>query len=103
MELKTFIKESLKALIEGIEEAKDYALAHGATINPLGQSPVHSDQIREYMFWDKQSERYGQYVEFDISIMASTDNEKKEGINVGIGNASAGIGLFSKKRKRITV
>ena len=40
MELKTFVAETLKQIIEGVAQAQAYAKENGATVSPIASSKL---------------------------------------------------------------
>ena len=57
-------------------------------------APVDLIEGRQNLFYDKLSKKYGQLVEFDISVISTKGKKKKEGIGVNFGN----IGFFSRRK-----
>jgi len=77
MELREFIYETLKNIIDGIQDAQDYADTTNGTGKIVPQLPVGSGSID---------------VQFDVAVLAekSTTAEGKAGISVFSVGASAG-------------
>lgn len=77
MELREFISETLKNIIDGIQDAQDYADTTKGTGTIVPQLPAGSGSIE---------------VQFDVAVLAekSTTAEGKAGISVFSVGASAG-------------
>jgi hypothetical protein len=89
MELKNFVAETLKQIIEGVVSSQRTARESGAQVNPgrlasvgglLYSSPGGTDSV--------------QMVDFDISLTESRGDEAKGGIGVFFG--SVGLGAQGK-------
>jgi len=94
-ELKDFIAESLKQIIEGIEKAQTHAQKKGALINPSSFSIV---EMKRKKF---DNVPFTQDVEFDVAVtLGKLDN--KEG-SVGIFPISSYFGLGGKLKAEKTV
>ena len=86
MELKEFIAESLKQLVDGVGTAQEYAKDKGASINPAGLKYGFQSGKLEVAHDSVHSE-IPRIVEFDIAITVSESGEAKAGLAVfaGIG------------------
>ncbi|WP_404304955.1 hypothetical protein [Neorhodopirellula lusitana] len=87
MELRTFIKETLVQICDGVNDAATEVNVRGAIINPDG---TQSDGNSTYV--NPSFQRTVQDVEFDVALTA-TEGTGTEG---GIGVMAGVIGLGSK-------
>lgn len=90
MELGDFIANTLKAVIDGVTQAQEYAKQHDARINPRDQQINGKQLIRR----DSSPDQMGQFVEFDVAVTASEGTEGKAGLGIMV----ASIGLGSQVR-----
>jgi hypothetical protein len=93
MELKEFVEETLRQLIDGVSSATDFARQKGAVINPETLEFV-SDSGQSDM-WCEQRGRIASRVSFDIAITASESNEA--GGKAGISLAPFRLGAEGKR------
>lgn len=98
VELKDFVAESLKQLIEGVVIAQKYANETGATVNPKGL--FFDGNTKSYMVSIPKSGSLStnppvpQIIEFDIAVTASEGSEAKAGI--GVFSGVIGLGTQAK-------
>ena len=94
MELRDFVAESLKQVVDGIVNAQEYAKEKGAFINPKGM--VHSPNIGLVVTQNLGSGYYPipQIIEFDAAVTVSEGMEAKAGIGVFAG--ALGLGTQAK-------
>lgn len=88
MELKTFITQTLKEIIDGVSDAQEYASIKGAKINP--EKLKINNATNQAIFSDSRNENYAQIIEFDVAIAANEDTKNKG--KVGIFTGVLGIG-----------
>ena len=88
MELKDFVAETLKQIIDGVRESQAYGSEHGAVVSPAQMFQLSSGQPG---FTDG-SQRPVQPIEFDVAVTASEGTKTKGGIGVFMG----GVGLGSQ-------
>jgi len=88
MELKEFIYQTIKSIIEATAETQIFARKLGAKVNP----PITFRTDQGMQLWDKDEGQPIQQVEFDVTITASKDKNTKGGIGISIAN----IGLKSQ-------
>lgn len=90
MELKDFVAETLKQIVAGVSSAQQDIKEKGATVNP------HGIQMASGILYatDRQNANSVQMIDFDISLIATQDNELKGGIGVFFG--SIGLGAQGK-------
>jgi hypothetical protein len=88
MELKNFVSETIKHVIDGVINAQEYATAKGARVNPrLAYMPKQATQM-----WELKTEQPVQFIEFDIAVTASEGTKTQGGVSVLVGV----FGLASK-------
>lgn len=87
MELKQFVSESLKQIIDGVNEARSYAEQNGAMVNPTRWSWNSSNVQVKY---DPKSGAAIETVEFDVAVTAIEGTETKGGIGVFMGAVNLG-------------
>ena len=91
MELKDFVSETLKQLIDGVKEAQPYAIESGGAINPKGLQYLEgSSGVVQH----KETTRIGQEIEFDLEVTVIEEKGRKEGAGVFV----LGIGLGTQKK-----
>ena len=85
MELREFISESLKQIIAGVKQARDYAKGDEARINP-------SVTPRPGSLYHMASNTHLQDIEFDVAVTVTEEKEKAGKISVlaGIFGGEAG-------------
>jgi hypothetical protein len=81
MELREYIAETLKQLIDGIVDAQEYAETKGASINPRGlKHGFQSHQLE--VAQDSVQTEIPQMIEFDVAVTVSESGEAKAGVGV---------------------
>lgn len=93
IELKDFVAETLKQIIDGVILAQKYAKETGAIINPKETLEAPSGVIK-----GTDTGRNAQIVEFDVAITVSQDTEAKGGGKVFIGIAGIGSEIRSERQ-----
>lgn len=95
MELKEFVSESLKQIIDGVIDAQTYAQSKGASIIPsrmvyahAGNNPVIRSDLRGDL------KKPVQIMEFDVAVTVTQAGEAKAGL--GIFSGVLGIGGQAK-------
>jgi hypothetical protein len=88
MELKDFIRTTLREIIDGVAEAQKEARGKGANINPMGVGFTRNSQ------WNYSTGAEPQAVSFDVALTESKGTGTEGGVGVFLG----GIGLGSKGR-----
>lgn len=81
MELKDFVSETIKQLIDGVVVAQEYASTKGAKVNP--QLLFRTDQGMQ--MWEKKTGQPAQSIEFDVALTASEGSKAQGGVGVMIG------------------
>ena len=93
MKLDEFISETIKSVIKGLDDCKEFAIEHNARINPRFRPKTNSDE--NYIFYNKEEGAVKvSKVDFDVAV---TVTEKEEnGINAGISVYGIGLGAKTK-------
>jgi hypothetical protein len=87
MELKIFVAETLKQLIEGVKAAQEYAKTEGAVVNPNDR--LRYGDSKEYATSGTTGLR-AQVVDFDIAISAQESDQYKGGVGIFVGPVGIG-------------
>ena len=87
MELKDFVSESLKQIIDGVNEAKRYADENGARINPERQ--IHNSNNASSRK-DAKNGATIETVDFDVAVTVTEGTQTKGGIGVCTGIVGLG-------------
>lgn len=89
MELKTFISETLKHIIDGVDDAQRYVeyTQLSMAINPKGGSSVPSSSTSNFIYTD-----YGlaAVVDFDIAVTTTETGSAEGGAGIFVGAFSLG-------------
>jgi hypothetical protein len=93
VQLKDFVSETLKQVIEGILAAQVFAKEKGALVNPRGLVPLTPDSDK-YIVDSGEQAAIPQFIEFDVAVSASESGEAKAG--VGIFAGAIGVGTQAK-------
>ena len=80
MELKDFVAESIKQIVDGVVETQTYAATKGAQVNPTHLQPISTKGAT--VFKDHQGSRFAQSIEFDVAITAG--DESNAGVSAGV-------------------
>lgn len=80
MDLKDFVSETLKGIIDGVVDAQSYALKKGACINPVQMGIAR--QTNAIMRVGNDSITYVQKIDFSLSVQQSHLADGKIGIEV---------------------
>jgi len=106
MQLKEFITETFKQIVDGIVEAQDYGGPKGARISP-GDLTCRTDQGLQ--FWDKKTGEIATLIEFDVALSTTEGTGTKGGIGIFVGPIGVGsqgqsdAGQSSSSRIKFTV
>ena len=87
MELRDFVAESIKQIVDGVNEAKAYAAEKGARINPERQSFHASSAGGRY---DTKSGASIETIEFDVAVTVTEGTQTKGGIGIFTGFVGLG-------------
>jgi hypothetical protein len=98
MELREFVSETIKQIIDVVSQAQEYAHEHNAWVNP-GVGGFSFYERKNFAIFgssviDGGNPMYAQIIEFDVAIIASKGGEAKGG--AGLFIASIGLGLTGK-------
>ena len=89
MELKTFVSETLKQIVEGVKQAQEDVKDMGATVNP--PSTAYAEK---QLYVTDYNKRTVQIIDFDISL---TETEATQtGASIGVFFGSVGLGAHGK-------
>jgi len=93
VELKEFVAESLKQIIDGVQTAQAYAEQKNATVNPSG---LYETQGHYEVNNEEPNSNFpiAQFIEFDVAVTVTEGKEAKAGI--GIFAAAIGAGTQAK-------
>ena len=86
MELKDFVSETLKQVMQGVKMAQENAAEVGGTINPSGfivpgkSMPVHTGM-----------NLVGQMINFDIVVSTHDTDKAKGGVGIFVGEIGVGV------------
>jgi len=86
MELKDFVSETLKQVMEGVKLAQEKATELGGTVNPVG-----------FVNTDKNAPRsmdgtlIAQVIDFDIVVSTSDTDKAKGGAGIFVGEVGIGV------------
>lgn len=84
MELKTFIKETIENIVDGVVESQTAIAKKGAEINP------RKVQFRQNGEWNNYNSGMPHSVEFDVGLTAIDKSGSTEGVGVFLGAISLG-------------
>ena len=88
MELREFVAETLRQLIDGVAVAQGYATEHGATVNP-SDIWYQADQ-GVVKIQDRATGALVQEINFDVAVTANDGTKTKGGIGVFAGAVGLG-------------
>jgi hypothetical protein len=89
MELKTFVSETLKQIVEGVKQAQEDVKNLGATVNPSNTA-----NAEKQLYLTNTTRRTAQVIDFDISL---TETEATQtGGSIGVFFGSVGLGAHGK-------
>lgn len=89
MELEKFISESIKSIIKGIADSKDFAIEYGARVNPEMQ-PQNIKQEMMILYKGENGGKTLTKLDFDIAVTAT--NESTSGGSGSINVFAAKVG-----------
>ena len=96
MNLKEFVAETLRQIMDGVTEAKKYGSEVGAEVNPSGNLG-RFDRMPEGVIY-RQTENGGQYaqdVSFDVAVTTVEESQSKGGAKLAVAVFSVGGGKQS--------
>jgi len=108
MELDEFVSATLKSLIKGFNDAKEYGEANGAIVNPILMEREF-DFKQETSIWRKDGQdgrRALTKVDFDVAVTASNEEGNKVGgglkiqiVNLGASSTNKEVNQTSSRIK----
>lgn len=87
MQLKEFITETFKQIVDGVVEAQEYAGPKGARISPDNLA-CRTDQGLQ--FWDQKTGEIATLIEFDVAVSTTEGTGTKGGVGLFVGPVSLG-------------
>jgi len=87
MELKTFVAETLKQLIDGVKASQEYAQKEGAVINPSER--LRFSDNNKYAI-SGTTGLQAQIIDFDIAVSVQESDQYKGGIGIFVGPVGIG-------------
>jgi hypothetical protein len=88
MELKNFVSETLKQVLEGVKTAQSFAKEHGGQINPKGIT-VSAASTHSQMYTPRGE--LVQLMEFDVAVTTTEEDKAKGGIGIFVGAFGVGV------------
>lgn len=91
MELKNFISQALTSIVEGVIDAQQKTVAHGAFVNPGGLTRTTQSTSSDAI-WDHTDNNIARLVSFDVAVTVEegTKTNAKIGVVAGVLNLGAG-------------
>jgi len=96
MNLKDFVKETIKNISEAINESNEELSSIGTIVNPKDVHPATKDQIDNiygFLLGDDEDKNYRRpvhLVNFDVAVTSATTKDGEEGIGVNIAGIKLG-------------
>jgi hypothetical protein len=87
MDLRDFVDETLKQIIDGVRSAQKYGADCGARVNPKNLMLKGSEGAH---LMDRKTEEIAQQIEFDVAVTALEGKQTKGGIGVVVGPVALG-------------
>ncbi len=88
MELKDFVSETLKQILEGVKTAQGYTKETGGKIVPAGMGQTASNTHPQ--IYAKNGE-FVQMIEFDVAVTTTEEDKAKGGVGVFVGAFGVGV------------
>jgi len=95
MELRDFVAETLRQIIDGIKAAQEYSSDKGAKVNPK-KLYFRTDQ-GSVKLQDRSTGALVQEIDFDVAVTTTEGTQTKGGIGVFVGP----IGLGSQGQSNV--
>jgi hypothetical protein len=97
MELKSFVTQALVEIVEGVKDAQEKTQQTNALISPKDIFFTRPTDENKIAIQDMNGERrYGQMIEFDISVTASERDETQGGVGIQVASITIGAGLSGR-------
>ena len=90
MELQYFVTETIKALMQGVENAKETATRLGGRVNPVRSSGTNDADQFGIEYEGDPKRRPLTMIDFDIAVTASEQKEKETGGSIKVWSLSLG-------------
>jgi hypothetical protein len=87
MELRDFVAESIKQIVDGVNEAKHYAAEKGGTVNPERQ--IHNSNNAQSRTNAKTGASI-ETIEFDVAVTVTEGTQTKGSIGIFMGAVGLG-------------
>lgn len=87
MELKDFVEETLRQIIDGVRAAQEYGKQHGAFVNPKSLT-FRTDQ--GFQLYDPETGAISQQIQFDVALTVIEGKQTRGGIGVVAGPIALG-------------
>lgn len=100
MELKDFIAQTIKQVMEGVRDAQKLADEIGGMVNPKGQLYLSPEAAP---FMDKDTTRIGDFINFDVEIEATEGNEESGGARISVPSIGGFGGKLFRKRSNKSI
>jgi hypothetical protein len=91
MELKTYISETLKQIIDGVKTAQDYAKDNNSVISGTKLTILNHQSLSTLVYWDTSDQSPIQNIEFDVEVTTIENNEISGGMGIFVGPVTAGV------------
>lgn len=105
MELKNFVSQALVEIVEAVQEAQVKLKDSDAIINPRYMyytKPASENQVA-ITIKGTTDMRFGQIVEFDVSVTASERDETQGGVGIQVASITIGAGISGKMEDQSSV
>ena len=86
MELKDFVSETLKQVMEGVKMAQEKATELGGTVNPAGFINTDKSAPRSI-----QGDLIAHVINFDIVVSTNDTDKAKGGVGIFVGEIGVGV------------
>lgn len=97
MDLKTFIKETIVGIVQGVVDAQAAVADKGAAVNPGGLMRTVKN-VGENALWNNKDNNFAREVAFDVALTVEEGTQTHAKIGVLSGIISAGAGGQSDAR-----
>jgi hypothetical protein len=91
MELKDYISETIKQIVQGVKTAQLFAVENGAVINGSRFRVSSSSNTNSLVLMDNGDGSIVQIIEFDIAIPTQESENSKGGVGIFVGTIGAGL------------
>jgi hypothetical protein len=86
MELKDFVSETLKHVMEGVKMAQEKAAELGGAVNPIGFIITQASVPRSM-----QGDLVAHVINFDIVVSTHDTDKAKGGVGIFVGDIGVGV------------